>query len=785
MNSKMGKTECYNLFSCTHLSKAKIHLKVDSSGGSKKLLKYCSKPNPSLQINSETGQTTVFLPPPSRSVLKSSNELDDKRFSSFKNNNDLSREFSNSKFPLYSNFDDHKKHQMFYDKNSMKNNININSNNRYLPNILKTKSTKNKYDFLDIKNDNENKSLKDTNHRKRKQVYNLSNNIDLDLHDSKEKNSFSEKKRKIDTEVEIKIDRKNCKKEELKIKKKIDKEIAVKLEKLEVIEGKIDMKKEEEEKEDEIKIEKPMKMKTTKKNEKKIEEKLNENNKRKQNNSEEDESLKKRAKIGRKCKSEIQAKIKDIKKKKENLSARVCPFTSRRTIFQKTLKTSESNLNEEDIFINPVSEDQSSSDNDNEISNDDNFKNNECEIFVNDNKTIIKQENIEKEENKQKEYHQQEENLQEKNNFQNVENIQKEEYFEQINSNKMQALNEKTTNLEIISNFDESTMESLGNNENSETSIEELLGFENLKELQSELESFEEFYFEKKKIPFPVDGEFLIPDYLNYINPYDLIEFSDDFHKLLSTSLLCTNSDIIKITPIKIVKHKCDLNGNEVKLNFFDYEENFYFDSPTKASHLRLKNVLINGYSSEDFDYDNDNQYYNNCSNSDSRNEDNDDNDDDEVLSKNFDEKKSCEKIINEKSLNSKFIESCSDENNIEENNNKPDDIVPDTPKNIKSNDEINRDFEINIDRFKCHECDITFGKQRTLAIHQNKTHLGLHSYACKRCKRIFKSKIQLQKHYKFCFPENRKILICYICDKQYSYQSSLRQHLKNKHFIF
>ncbi|XP_043480237.1 probable WRKY transcription factor protein 1 isoform X2 [Leptopilina heterotoma] len=756
MNSKLGKSQSYNLYSCSHLSNAKIHLKLDHSGGSKKFVKYCSKPNPSIQINSTTGQTTVFLPPPSRSILKSSNELEETKFSSFKYNNNSSRESSGSKFNLFSNFNNNnKKHQTFANKTSANND---NFNNRFKPNILKTKTVLKRYDFLDVKSDNENKSTKDASHRKRKQVYNLPSDTDLDLNQTKEKALLPQpekKKQKIEPKIEIKIESNNLNLNEEEIGEK--------------------------------------KRRTTKRNEKKIAEGkiINENYKRNSSelsNFEEGEPLKKRTNRGRKCKINTQTQTKNIRKKVEKSSARVCPFVSKRPNLQKIKETSENNLSEEEIFINLTS-DQSSSDT--ECSNQ-NWKieppseseSTIWENFSNPDETVVKQEYFpqEKKENEEQEYKieedegedeeneeneevekenegedkenegENEENKEEKENEgeegeneeeyigENKEEEKEEKEFYQqeekiqpsseYNSEKMQTLQErKKCSPEEFPNLDHVTTEFLENSSCPETSIEALLGFENFKGFQSDIANFEEYYFKKKKIPFPVDGEFLIPDYLNYINPYDFIEFSDDVHKLLSTTLC---SDFIQITPIKMIKNTRNLNENNIKLanlNFIDFDENFNYDSSKKNSHMRLRNALINGYSSEEFDYDNDDHYSSNFSNSDLSN-------DNDGWNEKLEENRSSKQIIieiDDEVLNSKFYLDCEEENSIGENDNTSDDNksidnVPDSPKSIKYDEERNRDFEINIDRFKCHECDITFGKQRTLDIHQKKTHSGIRS---------------------------------------------------------
>lgn len=761
MNSKLGKNQSYNLYSCSHLSDAKIHLKIDHSGGSKKFVKYCSKPNPSIQINSTTGQTTVFLPPPSRSILKSSNELEEKKFSSFKHNNS-SRESSGSKFNHFSNFNNNnEKHQTLVSK-TLANNDNF--NNRFKPNILKTKTVQKRYDFLDVKSDYENKSTKDASHRKRKQVYNLPSDTDSDLNDAKEKApppQAEKKRRRIESKIEIKTESNNN---------------------------------------------------------------LNLN---------ETKPLKNRTNKGRKCKINTQRETKNIRKTVEKSSARVCPYVSKRPNLQKIKETSENNLSDEEIIINLTSE-QSSSDSE---SSNQNWKieppseseSTIWENFANPDETVIKQEYFpqEKEENEEQEHEregrgdkrgneeeEEEENKEENKEEYNGENKEeckaenneeyigenkeeeKKEFYRQeekiqpineYNLEKMLTLQErKKCSPQEFPNLDHVTTEFLENSSCPETSVEALLGFENFRGFQSDIANFEEYYFKKKKIPFPVDGEFLIPDYLNYINPYDFIEFSDDVHKLLSTSLC---SDFIQITPVKVLKNRRDLNENNIKLanlNFIDFDENFNYDSSKKNAHMRLRNALINGYSSEEFDYDNDDHYSSNFSYSESSN-------DNERWNEKLEENGPSKQIIleiDDEVLNTKFDLGCEEENSIGENDNTSDDNksidnVPDSPKSIKYDKERNKDFEINIDRFKCHECDITFGKQRTLDIHQKKTHSGLYSFTCKHCKGLFKSKIQLQKHYKHCYLDDRKTLICNICDKKYSYQSSLSQHLKKKHFIF
>lgn len=654
MNSKKGKTDCYNLYSCSHLPNSKINLKVDkSSGRSTKVIKYCSNNNnPLLTINSPNGQTTVFLPP-SRSVLKTSNELDDNRFPALQYDF-VQREESSSKIPFYSNFNDFEEHQMFPNEASAKRKLNntfADSNGRYLPNILKTKSSKVKIDFQEVKSDNENKSTKETSHRKRKQTYNLSNNDNLDI-DSKEKFSLPEKKRsKIETNPELKAAKKIKPKKEMKNEKEL--KCKKKIEKKEIVE--------ENEGEIEMEIEGiKKKRKISKRNEMEME--IGVNGKRKQSDVssvEEDEPLKKRMKIGRKCKK-MSDTTKD--KKKNDTCARVCPFSSKKihTNVKKSFETSEINLSEEEAFINLFSEDEKSASGDETPIEDiiekiKNESSSECEICISTCENSLDTIN---------------ENKEEANEETNLKT------FQEIENNEFHIVEELPREIQITEKY-------------SETSVEALLGFD-FEEFQSEMKSFEKFYFEKKQIPFPIDGEFLIPDYLSYVSTNDTVEFSDDVHKLISTSLF---SEIMEIIPPINVKHAFDLNDNLKlpNLNFLDLDETFglnCFNSPMKASHHKLKDALINGNNSEDFDYDN-NQCCN-FSNSDSSNEHED------QSNESFEECSSSKEIIvDDKLLNSEFAES-SEEDNTDENDNYP---VPDSPKSCKTDDEINSDLVINIDR--------------------------------------------------------------------------------------
>ena len=199
--SSRKKAESYKLYSCTHLSRAKINIRVDKSHiENQKFVKYMSKPNPSLTINSVGGPTTVFLPPP-RSLLKS-NEFQNvpnpvmQYADSFEYEGlrvDVPRIEMNQSpvFPFESSeFDDFEFSSEAHPS-------------RYKPNILKTKSAKVQISALKNPKTNNKDLIKEKSSRKRKQTYNLPN-IDEDdviLHETKrmklkieENNSQNEEK---------------------------------------------------------------------------------------------------------------------------------------------------------------------------------------------------------------------------------------------------------------------------------------------------------------------------------------------------------------------------------------------------------------------------------------------------------------------------------------------------------------------------------------------------------------------------------------------------------------
>lgn len=182
MNSKR-KADSYKLYSCTHLSRAKINIKVDKNQlGNQKRVTYISKPNPSLTINSANGQTTVFLPP-SRSLLKS-NGLQNKSNSRMQ----YTESIKYDPFRVDTSRIEMDEPQTFSFGTSDFDDFDFSEAHpsRYKPNILKTKSAKVQISALKTPKANNKDLVKARSSHKRKQTYNLSNiDDDVILHEPK------------------------------------------------------------------------------------------------------------------------------------------------------------------------------------------------------------------------------------------------------------------------------------------------------------------------------------------------------------------------------------------------------------------------------------------------------------------------------------------------------------------------------------------------------------------------------------------------------------------------
>ncbi|XP_033230651.1 uncharacterized protein LOC117181791 [Belonocnema kinseyi] len=335
-------------------------------------------------------------------------------------------------------------------------------------------------------------------------------------------------------------------------------------------------------------------------------------------------------------------------------------------------------------------------------------------------------------------------------------------------------------------------------------------------------ESFEET-FEELSAEVPVNSEFFVPDYLDYLSTSDSISDSDEVHKLLSPSL---NIDVLDMFTFPSLETEIkDINGNALKpisslaeldeecknfilennrlkgymnsvifQNNFDDKESSSFrgenvnQSPVYVPHFGAKDTLINGFepaavfsSKKVQDFQSSGLDFSPLS----------------------EESKARKPQVivefNKFFLSCAHVE-CYDQRETMESCDLHDyvkDQVPVSPKTLMpveeaEREEIRREYldngiksmeEVKFERYQCPDCDIIFGKKRSLALHRNKAHSGFYSYTCTRCAMLCNSKTHLQRHTQSC-NSIKKALVCFVCQKRYSYKSSLKQHLKNKHGV-